>query len=111
MCKVHSVHLDFVSIPVHDPESVLLVETLEHGQRDLPVDLESSGNGILTIHQKLQYSNTRNYLVIIKSAASPSAQVPGELHLGAVQQQRCRRGVQADPGLEALDLRGVSVTK
>ena len=94
---MHSVHLDFLSIPVHDPESVLLVETLKHGQRDLPVDLKSSGHGIL---------------VVIKSADSPSAQVPGELHLRAVKQQRSRGRVQVDPGLEALDLRGgVSVTK
>ena len=48
MCIVFTVHLDFLSIPVHDPESVLLVETLEHGQRDLPVNLQPSGHGILT---------------------------------------------------------------
>ena len=47
---VHSVHLDFLSIPVHDPEPVLLVETLEHRQRDIPVDLEPSGHGFLTIN-------------------------------------------------------------
>ena len=29
---MHSVHLDFLSIPVYDPEPVLLVETLEHGK-------------------------------------------------------------------------------
>ena len=87
---MHRVHLDFLSIPVYDPEPVLLVETLEHGQRDLPVDLKSSGHGIL---------------VVIKSADSPSAQVPRKLNLGAVKQECDRRRVQANPGLEALDLK------
>ena len=53
---VHRVHLDFLSIPVYDPEPVLLVETLEHGKRDLPVDLKPSGHCFLTINRVNSYN-------------------------------------------------------